>query len=135
MLGFTIGCAFIPLAPADALALGAACLIAQQLVGDGFGTVYEVAQVSLSQSIVEDRLLGRVNGTIRFFEDLFQLGGTIVGGIVAEVLGLREATAVAVLGGVVAIGFLWFSPIRGLRAIPAGPERALLPGDEVPLTE
>ncbi len=135
MLGFTIGSAFIPLAPADALALGAACLIAQQLVGDGFGTVYEVAQISLSQSIVEDRLLGRVNGTIRFFEDLFQLGGTILGGLIAEAVGLRAATAVAVLGGVVALGFLWLSPIRRLRTIPAGPARPLLPGDEVPLTE
>ena len=104
MLGFTIGSAFIPLAPAGALVLGAACLIVQQLVGDSAGTLFEITQVSLTQSVVEDRLLGRVNGSIRFFEDVFQLAGTIAGGVIAEVIGLRGAMAFGVLGGVVALG-------------------------------
>ncbi len=135
MVLFTVGNALIPLAPAGAVALGAAFLIGQQLVGDSGGAAYEILEVSLRQSIVDDRMLGRVNGTIRFSEDLFQLGGTILGGVVAETLGLRAAMAVGVLGGVVAIGFLWFSPIRRLVAIPAAPSGAFIPGDELPLTE
>ena len=78
---------------------GAACLIVQQLVGDSAGTLFEITQVSLTQSVVEDRLLGRVNGSIRFFEDVFQLAGTIAGGVIAEVIGLRGAMAFGVLGG------------------------------------
>ncbi len=135
MIGFTIGNAFIPIAPSGALAVGAVCLIVQQLVGDSAATVYDITQVSVTQSVVEDRLLGRVNGTVRFFEDLFQLGGTIAGGLIAESFGLRTAMAVGLLGGIVAIGFLWSPSIRHLRAMPARPGPFVLPSDEIPLTE
>jgi MFS family permease len=135
MIGFTIGSAFIPLAPAGALVLGAACLIVQQLVGDCAGTLFEITQVSLTQSVVEDRLLGRVNGSIRFFEDVFQLAGTIAGGVIAELLGLRAAMAFGVLGGLVAVGFVWFSPIPGLRTMPTRPVTTRFPTDDLPLTE
>ncbi len=135
MIVFTLGNALIPLAPSGAIVLGAAFLIGQQLIGDSGGAAYEILEISLRQSIVDDRMLGRVNGTIRFSEDLFQLGGTIIGGIVAETLGLRAAMAFGVLGGVAAIGFLWFSPIRGLTAVPPRPSGAFVAGDELPLTE
>jgi MFS family permease len=135
MIGFTIGSAFIPLAPGGALVLGAACLIVQQLVGDCAGTLFEITQVSLTQSVVEDRVLGRVNGSIRFFEDVFQLVGTIAGGVIAELIGLRASMAFGLLGGLVALAFLWFSPIPRLRMMPTRPLPAALPGDEVPLTE
>ncbi len=86
--------------------------------------------------MVEDRLLGRVNGTVRFFEDLFQLGGTIGGGLIAEAFGLRMAMAVGLLGGVVAIGFLWSSlGPPSARRCRTGPEAFVLPADEIPLTE
>ena len=135
MIGFTIGSAFIPLAPAGALVLGAACLIIQQLVGDCAGTLFEITQVSLTQSVVEDRLLGRVNGSIRFFEDVFQLAGTIAGGVIAELLGLRAAMAFGVLGGLVAVAFVWFSPIPRLRTMPGRPVTTRFPTDDLPLTE
>jgi MFS family permease len=134
MVGFTVGNAFIPLAPSGALLIGAACLIVQQVVGDGAATVFEITSVSVAQSVVEDRLLGRVNGTIRFFEDLCQLAGTIAGGLIAEAVGLRTATVVGLLGGVVAVAFLWLSPIRRMRTMPVPPTRPTL-GDELPLTE
>ena len=135
MIGFTIGMAFIPLAPAGALLIGAIFLVAQQIVGDGAATVYEIASVSVTQSVVDDRLIGRVNGTIRFVEDLFQLGGTIAGGIIGELLGLRVAAFVGLIGAFVAIAFLWFSPIRSLRTIPTHPAPLGLPGDDLPQTE
>ena len=135
MIGFTIGNAFIPLAPSGALVIGAACLVVQQVVGDSAATVYEISQVSVTQSVVEDRLLGRVNGTIRFFEDLCQLGGTIAGGLIGESLGLRTALTAGLVGGIVAIGFLWASPIRRLRDLPARPGVFVPPADEIPLTE
>ena len=135
MVLFTVGNALIPLAPSGAIVLGAAFLIGQQLVADSGGSAYEILEISLRQSIVDDRMLGRVNGTIRFSEDLFQLGGTIAGGIVAELFGLRAAMAFGVFGGVAAIAFLWFSPIRRLTVVPARPSGAFLPGDELPLTE
>ena len=135
MIGFTIGSAFIPLAPSGALVLGAAFLIVQQLVGDCAGTLFEVSQVSLTQSVVDNRALGRVGGSIRFFEDVFQLVGSIAGGVIAELVGLRASMAFGVLGGLIAVAFLWFSPIPRLRTMPERPLIPALPGEEVPLTE
>ena len=135
MIGFTAGSAFIPLAPSGAIVLGAACLAAQQLIGDTFATAYDVVEVSLRQSIVADENLGRVNGTIRFTTVLFQLAATIGGGLIAESLGLRAAMALGLGGGIVAIGFVWFSPIRSMRVAPPATGQALLPGEEMPLTE
>ncbi|HEX7471568.1 MAG TPA: MFS transporter, partial [Candidatus Limnocylindrales bacterium] len=136
MVLFTIGNAFIPLAPSGAVAVGAACLILQQFVADGGYTVYDIAEVSLRQSIVDDRLMGRVTATVNVFTGLVQLIGTIAGGLIAAAFGLRTGLALGLVGGVIATGFLWFSPVRTLRGgMPAPIDRALMPGDELPITE
>jgi MFS family permease len=134
MLGFVIGNSLIPLAPAGALLLGAAFLIAQQLIGDSLATVYEITEVSLIQASVGDRVLGRVNATIGTFTTLLTLTGAIAGGIIAEIWGLRAAFAIGLLGGVFGIIVVWFSPVRFIRDAPIAPPTAM-PGDELPLTE
>ncbi len=136
MVLFTAGNALIPLAPSGALVAGSLCLVLQQFVGDGGYTVYDIAQVSLRQGRVADRVMGRVLATSDFVSTVVQLAATVVGGVLAAYLGLRSAMALGVLGGVVAIGFLWSSPVRDLRAgAPIELDRALLPGDDLPLTE
>jgi MFS family permease len=127
--------ALIPLVPDGAVVLGAAMLIVQQLVGDSGGTVYEILEVSLTQTIVEGRILGRVNATVGFVTTLTALLGAAGGGIAAEVFGLRGAMALGVLGAALGVLFVWFSPVRSMRAVPATVAEASLPGDELPLTE
>jgi MFS family permease len=134
MVGFTVGSALIPLAPSGAVLVGAAFLVAQQLIADSSGTVYDVVETSLTQSIVAPRILGRVNATIQTYTTLLSLVGTVAGGIIAELIGLREAMAIGVLGGVVAFAFIWFSPIRKMRGMPADFAIAPTPYD-APLTE
>ena len=134
MVGFTIGNALIPLAPAHAVLLGAAFLIGQQLVGDSFATVYEVVETSLTQSSVAERVLGRVNATISTFTTLLTLAGAVGGGIIAELFGLRTAFAVGLGGAVLAILVVWFSPVRHIREAPLS-ILAILPGEAAPLTE
>jgi len=134
MVGFTVGNALIPLAPSGAVLVGAAFLVAQQLIGDSAGTVYGVVETSLTQSIVAPRILGRVNASISTYTTLLSLVGTIVGGILAELLGLRTAMAIGIFGGVAAFGFIWFSPIRTMRVIPADLPIAATPAD-APRTE
>jgi MFS family permease len=134
MVGFTVGNALIPLAPSGAVVVGATFLVAQQLIGDSAGTVYDVVETSLTQSVVAPRILGRVNASISTYTTLLSLVGTIGGGVLAEVLGLRQAMAIGVLGGVAAFAFLWFSPIRTMRGVPA--EFSVAPSpDDAPLTE
>jgi MFS family permease len=134
MLGFLVGNTLIPLAPAGAVLLGAAFLITQQLFGDAFATVYEITEVSLVQASVGDRILGRVNATIGTFTTLLTLAGAVVGGIIAELWGLRAAFAIGLLGAVFAIIVVWFSPVRFIRDAPLAPTHAM-PGDELPITE
>ncbi len=87
MLGFAVGNAFIPLAPAGAVVLGAACLIAQQLVADSAGTIYDVTRGLGPADARRGPSLGRVNGTFRFFAVLVQLAATLAAGLLAESLG------------------------------------------------
>lgn len=134
MVLFAIGDLLIPLAPAHMAWLGAAFLIAQQFVGDSGGTVYEIVETSLVQSTVDNRVIGRVNASFFTFTTLMTLAGVVLGGVAAEFLGLRIAFAIGLLGAVVSIVVVWFSPVRLLRetSITADPA---LPGAETPLTE
>ena len=134
MLLFALGNLLIPLAPAHALLLGAAFLVAQQLIGDSGGTVYEIVETSLVQSSVDNRVIGRVNATFFTFTTLMTLAGVVIGGVIAEMAGLRAAFAFGLLGAVLSIIVIWLSPVRHIRdtTMTAGPA---LPGDEAPLTE
>jgi len=134
LLGLTVGGALLPLAPSGAILVGAAFLVAQQVIGDSTGTVYGILETSLTQSIVDGRVLGRVNATVELFTTLLALVGSIGGGILAELFGLRAALAVGVLGGATAIAFIWFSPIRTMRTPPDLVLAPLTP-EEAPLTE
>ncbi|HEY4227621.1 MAG TPA: MFS transporter [Candidatus Limnocylindrales bacterium] len=132
MVGFAIGNALIPLAPAHAALLGAGFLIGQQLIGDSGATVFEIVETSLVQASVGDRVLGRVNATIGTFTTLLTLAGIIGGGIIAELYGLRTAFAVGMLGALAAILVVWFSPVRHIRDAPISTD-LVLPGDDAPL--
>ncbi len=128
IVAFGIGSALIPLAPSGAVAIGALFLIGQQLIADGGATAYDIIDNSVRQSIVGDRLLGRVNATIGTSSTLLQLGGTVFAGIVGEVYGLRFALWVGLAGAVLAFVSIWFSPLRTMQSVPVRPE-------ELPLAE
>jgi Na+/melibiose symporter-like transporter len=133
---FAVGNVFIPIAPAGAIVLGAACLIVAQLLGDGGYTVFDVAAISLTQSLVDNRTLGRVTATGTVFTGVAQLGGTIAGGLIAVEFGLRTGLLVGLVGAAIAVALLWFSPVRHIRGgMPEPLRRALLPGEDLPVTE
>jgi MFS family permease len=135
MIGATVGSALIPLAPAGAVLLGAGLFIAQQLIGDSSATVYEILEVSLTQTIVEGRILGRVNATVEFVTTVTALAGAVGGGIAAELFGLRGAMVLGVAGAATSVAFLWFSPIRTMRAVPPSAATPALHPEELPVTE
>jgi MFS family permease len=135
LIGFTIGDALIPLAPAGSIAIAIALLVGQQLIGDAAATIEEITEVSLLQTTVPNQLLGRVNGTYNVLTHLFLLVGTIGAGLIGEWVGLRQALVFGLLGGVAAVVFVWLSPLRTLREMPAAPISAIVPGVDVPLAE
>jgi len=117
-----LGGLLTPLAPAGLVAVAVAMLIGNQLVADTAATVFEVTEVSIRQARVVERQLGRVNATIHVAMALAELMGIVLGGVLAETLGLRPALLVApaftALGGWV----LLRSPVRRLRSLDDGAE-------------
>jgi MFS family permease len=91
----------------------------------GYGAVvYNVAQVSFRQSICPDRLLGRMNASIRFVVwGTLPLGG-LVGGAFGEWLGIRGALWVAAAGEALAVLWVLLSPLRRMRDLPEGHDPA-----------
>ena len=118
MLLSAVGNAFIPLAPSGLPLIAVACLVAQQLVADSAVTVYDITEVSVRQTLVHDRALGRVTSTFKVAAMLAQLVATIGAGVLAEVIGLRATAWLAPIGGLVAAAILWFSPVRHLLVLP-----------------
>jgi MFS family permease len=83
--------------------------------------VYNVAQLSYRQAICPDRLLGRMNATVRFVVwGTMPIGGLLGGGL-GEWLGVRTTLWVACAVLVLPMTVLVLSPLRTMRDIPAQP--------------
>jgi MFS family permease len=135
LIGFTLGNILVPLAPSGAVVVAIGFLLGQQLIGDVSATIEEINDVSLIQAIVPNELLGRVNSAYDFMTHLWLLVGTVGAGLIGEWIGLRQALAFGLLGGVAAVVYVWFSPLRDLREFPASPTAAIVPGVDIPLAE
>jgi hypothetical protein len=80
-------------------------------------TAFDISEVSVRQTVTDDRQLGRVNATIRVAMLLAQLVATIAAGLLALAIGLRATSFLAPLGAVVAAAIIWLSPLRRLRNV------------------
>lgn len=112
-----LGSAVIPLARGAGL-LSVALLVLQQCVTDPAVTVYEINAVSLQQAITPERLLGRMNASLRFIGIGAMIIGSLIGGVLGDLIGLRPTLWISVAG--MAFGGLWilFSPVFTLRRPP-----------------
>jgi MFS family permease len=80
--------------------------------------LYNINQVSLRQSIVPRRLQGRMNASMRWIVWGTIPAGAVSGGFLGAILGLKEAILIAVVGGILAFLWVFFSPVRSLEKIP-----------------
>ena len=93
---FALGALCIPLA-GGATFVGAALLVAHQIIGDGGYTVAEVHNRTLRQTAVPAALLARVDGGLRALGQSATLVGALGGGILANLLGARAALIVSAI--------------------------------------
>jgi len=107
---FGISQLLIPLA-SGATWISALLLIGQQL-GDGFFMLYEINQVSLRQGLASERVLGRVNATMRFLSLGATLAGSLLGGWLGGLVGVRLMLFVGACGTLLAALALGLSPLR-----------------------
>ena len=96
----------------------AVVVMAPLLFVNGFLMVmYNVNQISLRQAITPERLQGKMNATMRFLVwGVFPVGG-ILGGIMAEAMGIRAMFLISGIG--VTLSFLWvyLSPVLNVKSI------------------
>ncbi len=82
--------------------------------------VYNINQVSFRQAITPDRLLGRMNATMRFLVwGTLPLGG-VIGGVLGQLVGVRETVWIGTIGGCFAFLPVFLSPLRKARELPSG---------------
>lgn len=91
-------------------------IMASLVVSGAFIMVWNIITVTLRQRIVPDQMLGRVNAGYRLFAWGSMPIGALLGGLVAEALGLE---AVFVLGSLVTLAMVAFRPILTEGALSA----------------
>lgn len=115
---------FMPLAFGPPVVAGSMAAIPQAF--DGAGMAYHINSVSLTQAITPERLMGRVNASMRVAEGCATLLGLLIGGLLGQWIGLRATVFTGMAGSLLSIPWLWFSPVRSLREHPPVPEGAPL---------
>jgi predicted MFS family arabinose efflux permease len=117
---------FIPIAAsATSRATTIGCLVAQQLLGDGFSVAFVILAVTLRQTVLARNVLGRANAAIYVFTtSVLALAAVLAGGL-ASLIGIRAAVWAGFLIGLVAPVFLW--PLRHLQDMPGGESGASEP--------
>jgi MFS family permease len=93
--------------------------------------VYNITQVSFRQLLCPERLLGRMNATIRFAVWGTIPIGSLLGGTLGATIGLRPTLWVAVGGAALSFLPIFFSPLRTMRELPTSYESGRADG---PLT-
>jgi MFS family permease len=85
-----------------------------------FGIVtLNIIEVSFQQTICPDHLLGRVNATMRFLVWGAIPVGSLLGGVLATLIGTRETLWIAAVGVFLSALWLVLSPLRRMRDLPA----------------
>jgi len=80
--------------------------------------VYNINQQSIRQAVTPDRLLGRVQSGVFVLVALAQVAGSLLGGTIGQVAGLRTAIAIGVLITLTSALPSILSPLRKLRRVP-----------------
>jgi MFS family permease len=82
------------------------------------GVTYNIVGISLMQAITPDRLLGRMNASRRFIVWGVVPFGSLTGGALGSLIGLRPALWIGAVGASIAFLPLLFSPLRSLVETP-----------------
>lgn len=109
----------LPPLATSAGALGLVLLVAQQVLGDGAHTLYDIHDVVLRQTRAPQEALARINAGIRFVGLLAMLLGAGVAALVGELAGPRAALFVAAGWTALALPVAWAAGLRRLGTLPA----------------
>jgi hypothetical protein len=135
----------ITLTPAPTFWAGITLFVGWFMVGFT-QVIYNVAQISLRQSITPLAMQSRMNATMRFIVWGTIPIGSVMGGLLATAMPVRVALMIAAVGSFSSVLWVLFSPLRSLHDMPMLSEgedettateglAAERPGTESPATE
>lgn len=125
-----VGCVLFPapllLVPvaggSQAVALG--CLFFAEL-GSGLGVMLlDISAGSIFAAVIPHRLRSRVSGAYTFVNYGVRVVGSLVGGLLGSVLGLRPALWIGAAGALLGVLWLLPSPVPRLKDLPAQAEES-----------
>jgi Na+/melibiose symporter-like transporter len=93
-----------------------ALLIVHQLVGDGFAMAFNIHAVTVRQTVLPTAVLGRANAAVHVLTVGALLVGTVIAGVVGDLVDAR--TGLWVGAGLGMLAPLPLLSLRGLRALP-----------------
>jgi hypothetical protein len=79
--------------------------------------IYNIAQVSYRQAITPNNMLGRMNASMRFMVWGTLPLGSLTGGLLGTLFGLKTTLIIGGCGGLLAVLFLLTKPVRELVAV------------------
>lgn len=85
---------------------------------------YKISSVSMRQRLCPKPLLGRMTATFRFVVWGLMPVGALVGGVLGQTLGPRQAMWIGVVGELAASLPILLSPLRNMRDLPPAPDSA-----------
>ena len=95
-----------------------AAMLAVAQLGDVGWSIYDINELTLRQAVAPAHVLGRVNSAAHLmFRGVLPVGA-LVGGALAEAIGLRNAMFAGAGGFLLSTLWLMFSPVRRLRELP-----------------
>ncbi|MFC7589124.1 MFS transporter [Nonomuraea antimicrobica] len=114
-LAATIGAPFGLLLPLTQADWRMACFAITSITISWNATLSNVGQITYRQTVTPDHLLGRVNASVRFLTWGMMPLGAMIGGLVAQQIGVRQALWLLMVGRAVAFVPLLFSPLPRMR--------------------
>jgi len=117
-IAFPAPALLVPLAGGGHARAAVLLTAAEFLAGIGV-MIYDVNDNTLRAIRVPYRLRGRASGSNRFLTYGIRPLGALTGGWLGTTIGLRPTLWIAAVGGLLAVTWLWHSPIRSLRTPPA----------------
>jgi MFS family permease len=94
-----------------------AMLMTTQLISDAAMTVFMINEMTLRQTLIDERLLGRASASMGFLSQGAAPFGGIVAGVLATLIGARLTLLIAVIGGLAVALWLRWTPVRQIETM------------------
>lgn len=113
---WVVACVLIPAAEGQGM-LTIPFLVGQQLIGDGFLAAFMILAVSVRQTALHADVQARAGATFEVVRGLSLPAGALIAGPLADVVGTGAVLWIAIVGALIPLAILSFSPLSALNTL------------------